>query len=415
MAQITTQLIKRIALWGIPLVTLLVLIILLILELTSTDENEYNYSESKENEVIQSTDPDNAGQIEIEDKQQNIIFEQTDPLEDSSEIPAEGQIAIEQVVPPDDVQDTDVSVIDKQEMDDPEMENSYIVEEGDNLWKIAKKKNVLDDAWKWKTILIQNRDKINYTIVSEETGQWKVMVDAGKRLIVKPQENEKTKTSFKKRRKKRYALQLLSMNVNQLELAVDIVKFLIKDGYYAYLYRTREKIRSQSTGNLQYFYRIRVGFYETSNEAKKIGATIVERYAGKKLFSHDYWTVLPSYSELNGELIDFGIQRNKPFIIQLSKRDNRTDAINDLSQLTSLVDFSYISQKKVKEGGFLYRIRAGFYETREDAQKTSNNIQSKSQGLFPDARILEIHHVMESAPGQSTGETKLSKVKSKAQ
>lgn len=411
MAQLTTQLIKKIALWGIPLVTLLVLIILLTLELTSTDEDEYNYSENNENEVIQSTDPDNTGQIEIEDKQQNIIFEQTDTPEDSSEVPAEGQIVIEQVVPP----DVETPAIDEQEKDDPEMEDSYIVEEGDNLWKIAKKKNVLDDAWKWKTILIQNRDKINYTIVSEDTGQWKVMVDAGKRLVVKSQENEKTTTSFKKRRKKRYALQLLSMNVSQLEQAVDIVKFLIKDGYYAYLYRTREKIRSQSTGNLQYFYRIRVGFYETSNEAKNIGAAIVERYADKRLFSHDYWTVLPSYSELNGELIDFGIQRNKPFIIQLSTRDNRTDAINDLSQLTSFVDFSYISQKKVKAGGYLYRIRAGFYETREDAQKTFNNIQSQTQGLFPEARILEIHHVMESAPGQSTGETKLSEVKKKAE
>ncbi|MBT4289458.1 MAG: hypothetical protein HOD92_19195 [Deltaproteobacteria bacterium] len=414
MAQLTNQSIKKIAIWGIPLVALLALIILLTLELTSTDEDE-NYSEYNENEVIQSTDPDNTGQIEIESNQQNIIFEQADSSEESDEIPVEGQIVIEQIVPPDSIEGIEAPTVGNEELSDPEMENSYIVEEGDNLWKIAKKKNVLDDAWKWKTILIQNRDKINYTIVSEETGQWKVMVDAGKRLVVKAEEGEKNKTSFKKRRKKRYALQLLSLNVSQLELAIDIVKFLIKDGYYAYLYRTREKIRSQSTGNLQYFYRIRVGFYETSNEGKKIGAEIVERYANKRLFSHDYWTVLPSYSELNGELIDFGIQRNKPFIIQLSKRDNRTDAINDLSQLTSLVDFSYISQKKVKEGGFLYRIRAGFYETREEAQKAFTNIQSQTQGLFPEARIFEIHHVMESAPGQSTGETKISKVKEKAQ
>ena len=74
MAQLTNQSIKKIAIWGIPLVALLALIILLTLELTSTDEDE-NYSEYNENEVIQSTDPDNTGQIEIESNQQNIIFD----------------------------------------------------------------------------------------------------------------------------------------------------------------------------------------------------------------------------------------------------------------------------------------------------------------------------------------------------
>ena len=292
----------------------------------------------------------------------------------------------------------------------PADENSYIVEEGDSLWKIAQKKNVLDDPWKWKTILIQNRDKINYTIVSEETGQWKVMVDAGKKLVIKGKDTSTAKVSFDRSRKKKFALQLLSMNTDQLEKAVDIVKFLIKDGYYAYLYRTREKIKT-SRGISQYFYRIRVGFFETENEALNIGREIINRYWDLSMFSNDYWAVLPSYRELNGELIDFGIQRNKPWIIQLAQTSSREDAIHGLSKISSLVDFSYISQKKKPEGGHLYRTRVGFFETRNEANKILSKIKSSAKQSYANAKVMELRHVMESAPGQATGETKLSQIK----
>lgn len=389
------QLVKKVLYWGIPAVILLILIALLIVELTSDSKVGQKAEQLTEETVIQSTAENLA---KTQESATNVMtdtdetpaveksFEQT-PVAESSDLP-------------------------QQKIDaNPADENSYIVEEGDSLWKIAQKKDVLGDPWKWKTILIQNRDKINYTIVSEETGQWKVMVDAGKKLLIKPRETSNAKVSFDRSRKKKFALQLLSMNTDQLEKAVDIVKFLIKDGYYAYLYRTREKIKT-SRGVSQYFYRIRVGFFETENEALNVGREIVNRYWDLNIFSNDYWAVLPSYRELNGELIDFGIQRNKPWIIQLSQTDSREDAIHDLSRIGNLVDFSYISQKKKQEGGHFYRTRVGFFETQQEAYDMLGKIKESIKKPFAEAKVIELRHVMESAPGQSTGETKLSKIKS---
>ncbi|MBT7716372.1 MAG: SPOR domain-containing protein [Deltaproteobacteria bacterium] len=259
--------------------------------------------------------------------------------------------------------------------------------------------------------MIQNKSKINYTIFSEETGQWKVMVDAGKRLVFRPEETTKAKTSFDRTRKKRYAVQLLSLNTDQLDKGVDIVKFLIKDGYHAYLYRTREKIKRPNLKQAQYFYRIRVGFFETEREALGVGEDILERYDNKNVFPPNYWAVLPSYSELDGELIDFGIQRNKPWIIQLTDDTSRKEAINDLKSLASLVDYSYISQKKDEDGTFRYRTRVGFYETKEEAGNILAKINQEVPDHFYNAEILEIKHVMEDAIGQSTGKTSLKKLR----
>lgn len=386
------QLVKKVLYWGVPGVILLILIVLLVVELTSDSNVGKKSDQLTEENVIQAT----------ADTEENIQNDGSEMITDTDNSPVTGE-SVEPQAATDLENDSKVQA-------SPGDENSYIVEEGDSLWKIAQKKNVLGDPWKWKTILIQNRDKINYTIVSEETGQWKVMVDAGKKLVIKEKDTSTAKVSFDRSRKKKFALQLLSMNTDQLEKAVDIVKFLIKDGYYAYLYRTREKIKT-SKGISQYFYRIRVGFFETENEALNIGREIINRYWDLTIFSNDYWAVLPSYRELNGELIDFGIQRNKPWIIQLSQTASREDAIHGLSKISSLVDFSYISQKKKPEGGHSYRTRIGFFETSQEAYDTLAKIKNAAKKSFAKARVMELRHVMESAPGQATGETKISQIK----
>lgn len=397
--------------WGIPIVILIALVVLLIMELTGQDEAGFETSQASEEVIIQATDSqDEEMLVEVEPIEEEVTDEPT-PAESifgTGSSTAEPQPVQEVVI--EETAQEEPAVVEPAMDYSGEQEKSFIVEEGDSLWKIARRKDVLGDPRKWKTILIQNQEKINYTIFSEETGQWKVMVDAGKRLVFKPKEGDRSNTSFDRTRKKRYAVQLMSLNVDQLEKAVDIVKMLITDGYHAYLYRTRDKIKPPSSSKAQYFYRIRIGFFETEQEALDIGEEVVYRYEGLHIFPMDYWAVLPSYSELNGELIDFGIQRNKPWIIQLGVRYSREEAINDLKAITSIVDFSYISQKQNPEGGFMYRIRVGFFETEQEARKTLSKIQSNTQDQYFNAELLEIRHVMESAPGQATGKPTISSI-----
>ncbi|MBU2515344.1 SPOR domain-containing protein [bacterium] len=386
---------KTIIMWAIPIVILVFLVALLVLELTSVEDIGFESGTPSEEVIIKPT--------QAEDE--SVIVE-VEPVTEPTPSPTPAQDVFGSQT------ETTLQIGTAKEAEGSnELEKSFIVEEGDSLWKIAQRKDILGDPRKWNTILIQNREKINYTIFSEETGQWKVMVDAGKRLVFKPKESSKTNISFDRSRKKRFAVQLMSLNVDQLEKAVDIVKFLITDGYHAYLYRTRDKIKPPSSSVAQYFYRIRVGFFETEQEALEVGEEILYRYEGKHIFPMDYWAVLPSYSELNGELIDFGIQRNKPWIIQLSVRDSRQEAIEDLKLITSIVDFSYISQKQTEEGGYQYRIRVGFFETQDESQKILQKIQTNTQNRFYNAQSLEIRHVMETAPGQATGEPTISKIK----
>ncbi len=400
MENTTEQSKKSLAIWGIPIAILVVLIVVLIFELNS-DDDAMETPTQKVEVVVQATDGKTEG-VTLEVQPILEAEEQTGESIGAEEETSVGKIEIEE---------TEGEPKLAAYLDDDEAEKSYIVEEGDNLWKIAKRKDFLDDPWKWKTILIQNKSKINYTIFSEETGQWKVIVDAGKRLVVKAEETSTSKTSFDRTRKKRYAVQLMSLNTDQLDKGVDIVKFLIKDGYHAYLYRTREKIKRPNLKQAQFFYRIRVGFFETEREALAVGEDIVEQYDDKNVFPPDYWAVLPSYSELNGELIDFGIQRNKPWIIQLTDNTSRIEAINDLKLLASFVDYSYISQKREEEGGFRYRTRVGFYETKKEAGTALAKIQQKIPDRFYSSKILEIRHVMEDAIGQSTGSSSLKKLR----
>ena len=391
--------------WGLPLIVLVVLIVLLAMELTNEEQTSV---ESPERVVTV---------VELEEAAP-VVMQELEPIEEP-QLPLRNEVEVSVV------EETTLATADIEEMEEAEetlvevememeateealpvnipmtaeeaeeAENSYIVEEGDSLWKIAQKTK--GDAWKWKTILIHNKDQINYTIVSEETGEWKVMVDTGKRLVLKSEESGKKELSFDRTRKKRYAIQLMSLNIDQLESAIDTVKFLIQDGYYAYLYRTPEKIKGQ------YFYRIRVGFFKTEGEALATGEEIYERYLSRKVFTTDYWAVLPSYRELGGELIDFGIQRNKPWIIQLNEQISRRDAIETLKSVSSLAEFSYISQKRNEAGGFLYRTRVGFFETERAASKVLDKIKDQADGLFANAEIMEVRHIMEAAPGQATG------------
>jgi len=393
---------KSLAMWGIPIVILVGLIIALIMELTGDEEVAFEPPKKKEEVVIQTTDEDtDSVRIDVRPILETQPEETT--TQEAIETPIEADEEPKLAADPEGDEPQPAEA-------DEEAEKSYIVEEGDSLWKIAKRKDLLGDPFKWKTILIQNRGKINYTIFSEETGQWKVMVDAGKRLVFKPRETTTAKTSFDRTRKKRYAVQLMSLNTDQLDIGVDIVKFLIKDGYHAYLYRTRDKIKTPNLEDAQYFYRIRVGFFETEREALSVGEEIVFEYEDKNIFPPDFWAVLPSYRELNGELIDFGVQRNKPWIIQLTEQNNRKQAIEDLKDLASFVDFSYISQKKDPEDGYQYRTRVGFYETRAEAEKVLSKVQASMPERYLNARIMEIRHVMEDAIGQSTGQSSLKKI-----
>ena len=193
--------------------------------------------------------------------------------------------------------------------------------------------------------------------------------------------------------KKKYALQLLSAPEKNLKRAVDIVKMLLADGCFAYLYRFEHEGRS--------YYRVRVGFYETKEEAEAAGKAIHEFYADKKVFPKEYVVFLPSFREMRGERLDFGVQKSHPFVIDFPQRQSREQAMEDLKNVAPAIEFAYIAEKQDEAAGTkVYRARAGYFRTEETAQNLIQKQNRGDGGLWSDAKVTLLEKFQEALPGQ---------------
>ena len=129
-------------------------------------------------------------------------------------------------------------------------ERTHVVKEGENLWRIARNSDLIDSPWEWRAILVHNRGKIDYAFISDENGHhWKGLVEKGQKLTIEPD-----KLPFPKMPAgKRYSVQLASMPGTALKRGKFLVRSLLRDGYYGYLYRTEAQGKT--------VYRLRSGFY----------------------------------------------------------------------------------------------------------------------------------------------------------
>lgn len=273
----------------------------------------------------------------------------------------------------------------------PGEEHTYTVKPGENLWKIAKEGTLVSSPWEWRTILVQNKDKIQYAFLSEEDGGWKVILDEGQQLKVKGGVSAALPDGQGKVGPQ-YAVQLLTVPEDRMERGMRIVRLLITDGYFAYLYRHEEQGKR--------FFRIRVGFYGTEDEAKQAGQALIARYG--KLF-REYWAMRPSDEELKGQHLDFGVQQSRPWVVELPQRDSHHDALEDLRKVVGASEFAYISQKRdgtASPAHYIYRTRIGFFASEEDA-RTFVAAHKGSAPLLSDGRPVRVDNFLEAFPGQN--------------
>jgi hypothetical protein len=207
--------------------------------------------------------------------------------------------------------------------------------------------------------------------------------------------------------KKKLALQLLSAPESHMGRALKIVKMLLSDGYYAYLYRIEVKG--------QQYYRVRVGFFENKGAAERAGKDIRQRYEDKKIFREDFMVFLPSFREMRGERLDFGVQKTNPWVIEFPKRGTHERALDDLKRVSPAAEFAYIAQKHDKLSGvYVYRTRVGYFPTQDDAMATirshakngTDALRGKG-GLWNQAVVVSLEGFKETLPGQKVklGET----------
>ncbi len=273
----------------------------------------------------------------------------------------------------------------------PGGERSHTVKAGENLWSIAKQGQLVGSPWEWRTILVQNRDKIQYAFLSEDDGGWKVMVEEGQELKVKGDASTALPDG-QATPDRQYAVQMLTVPESRIERAMRIVRMLIADGHFAYLYR------HEADGKR--FFRIRVGFYKTEDEAKQAGQALVGRYA--KLFT-EYWAMRPSDVELKGGHLDFGVQQARPWVVELPQRSSHHDALEDLRKVTDASEFAYIAQKRdtaATPAHYVYRTRIGFFASEAEARKFVDAHKGAAP-LLGEGQAVQVDNFQEALPGQN--------------
>jgi len=263
---------------------------------------------------------------------------------------------------------------------------TYTVKAGENLWHIARESGLVDNPWQWRTILVQNRDKIDWAFINDDEQDWKVMIDKGVQLSVHPDGQPHVQVS----KERKYTVQLASMNERQRKRAELVVRTLMRDGYYAYLYRVEQKGET--------WYRIRSGLYDSEARAKAVGAEIREHYAKQGYFPSDPWVIRPTNAEQLGKAVVFGAELVNPWVVELRDRDTHGDAVVDLHKVKKLGDFAYIWQKQNPiSKRFAYHVRIGFFGSKNDAEKLINGHKGAP---WEGAQPVKVEKFEETLPGQ---------------
>ena len=109
---------------------------------------------------------------------------------------------------------------------------------------------------------------------------------------------------------------------------------------------------------------------------------------------------LPSFREMRGERLDFGVQKSNPWVIEFPRRESHKAALADLKKVSPASDFTYIAQKKDPASGmFYYRTRIGFFPTAATAQELIQQ-QGAGGGLWREAKVTALETLEEALPGQ---------------
>ena len=272
-------------------------------------------------------------------------------------------------------------------------ERTHTVKAGENLWKIAKQGELVDSAWDWRMILVQNRDKIQYTFLSESDGGWKVMVGEGQELKVKGDPSPQLPGAGGPT-EPLYAVQVLTVPDTRLERAVSLVRMLMTDGQFAYLYR------KEADGKR--WFRIRVGFYHSADEAKQAGEALVARYGNGKIFK-EFWVMRPSALELQGGHLDYGVQQARPWVVELPQRGTHRESLEDLRKVSAASEFVYISQKRDGDATpphYLYRTRIGFFASEAEARDFIA-AHKEAAPLLGEGQAVRLESFEEALPGQN--------------
>ena len=260
-------------------------------------------------------------------------------------------------------------------------ERGALVENKESPWSIRDTSDKTNGEW--ETILVRNQNKFDYTIRTQSPTDWSFNEENKKIRVQLASDKAKGKDILSRKNEGKYAVQLLSLENEYFERAVEITRMLVFSGYYAYLYKTEQKFKDQ------YWYRVRVGFFKTVEEAREKGQEIHFRFRDQNVFPQDFWPVEPTSRELSKVIVDHRMWQNKPWMIELPELMTRQQAIEMLPSLETTGDFVYIAQNTATPTAIRYRVRFGFFEKKNQAKEQLKKLSEKSK-LFSKSQVVKL-------------------------
>ena len=371
---------KRIIIWAVPAVLALIVIVILY-QISSEEGNSLSLllDQDLQQELGPEPEAEEFFSIEepIEEEMEITILAPAppaNPLVTDDASPTETQSS-RTPPPPATKQSTTAETDSLLET----LEKAALVETSGAPWQIVTAGQALLPQ-QWRTIVIFNGRKLDYTILPQNVGMWEI-VESGDQLQVQliPDMPEETTLPDPEAR---YAVQVLSVERPHFNRAVQLVHDLVNDGYYAYLQRSREEFENKHR------YRVRIGFFKTMEEAQYMGEEVYFRYRDVKDLPDSYWVVLPSSSELDQRLIDFQAQQNEPWMLELPIYNSKTRAVADLPGLIEIADFTYLAYRQ-RDEQIQYRTRLGFFETQAEARNQLESLK-KIRPALANAKLMKL-------------------------
>jgi len=261
--------------------------------------------------------------------------------------------------------------------------------ENKDAFQVVNRHQTYEEPKTWRLYMVQRGQLIIPALFANLPDRWSPLVMEEKKLSIHLAKKGSTMAgmvSFDRERKMKFALQLNSLPATDVVAALPFLRTLAEEGYYAYLYRTEQTLKKRGFKKTQFFYQLRIGFFAGESDAMTVADEVKERFNDAKLITDQQWPVYPKYQEISGDLLDFRILRNQPWMIHLPPTANESDVFAQLKSASIHAPASYVLQRLFR-GRLQYRIRIGFFETKDIAKKMLQKLHDSNPGKFKGAQI----------------------------
>ena len=269
---------------------------------------------------------------------------------------------------------------------EPDLWPTRIFEVKPGLWRLQGRDYVYTEQNLPHILAVMRQRRLFLPLASEQPGHLDWALESELKLSVSRKSNQSQgNLSFDRSRQLRYALQVASVPQEEVVPLVVLAAKLMEAGYYSYLYAS-EQTKPTDQGN-QRFFQLRIGYYAAEHEVLDLAEELKAKCPAEPLLQARLWPVLPSAEEVDSELVNFRVQKNQPWGIELGAYRDRGQAMQEMASLGPELNFLYLSQAK-SEGKWLYRLFGGFYVGQTEAQKGLDLLRKKTGLSLAGARLV---------------------------